>query len=444
MRTTYFISLIFLLSVPLLSQNEIQNYQPPKVINGSNLTLSFQSDFQTRQNALSEKDTHAYLHFSGDYRRWKLTNKINYAIGLNTGLGFEENKTSDPIYPDGNIDRKNYFANLYLSGGITCYFLKGKLYGGIFEDANVNFNSRYKPDGSARLFPSLGTGRIVNAAQVTDADNMEKALLENKIISNSIPLDVKKKLIEFLDRRNSGEFLSEYKDDNDIEFYSAIENLFLNSGVIKAPLGSRAVLKLFQVLTNHNFVYFPKYKGWMAQAELMYTTSNSSRDSTAKSYVNSVTLSGVYGLPLNNNLSLLGSVFAAFPVAYDHLGNYTNFSFHAPIFIAESNLLANNSSRKNLVPQEIYIYSFDKYKYKVSAMVEAFYNINNTAGVDLNMQYGLAKIIGDNTKSSFVANLSFIFNVLSKMGITASAYFTKSYSTKYNFSGGLGASYFIW
>jgi hypothetical protein len=368
---------------------------------------------------------------------------MNYAIGFNTGLGYEENKSSNPTNQEDVYERKYYSADIYLSGGVSYYFLKEKLYGGFFEDANANFNSHYKPGASAKLFPSLGTGLIINAAQVTDADNMEKSLLHDKIITNPLPADVKKKLVELLDKRNNSEFLSKYKDDNEIEFYSAIEKLLLESGIIKTPLGSRSVLKLFQVITNHNFVYFPKYKGWMAQAELMYQTSNSSRDSTAKSFINSVTLSGVYGLPVKNNLSLLGSVFASFPVAYDYLGNYTNFSFHAPIFIAESNLLINNSSRKNLVPKEIYINSYDKYKYKVSAMLEAFYNINSMAGIDFNMQYGLAKITGNNTKSSFVANLNFIFNVLSRMGITASAYFTKSYKTEYNFTAGIGMSYFL-
>ena len=99
--------------------------------------------------------------------------------------------------------------------------------------------------GSSTFWLSAGYGIILNAGRTAKTLNFEKILKRNGVITTLSP-PVKAKLTELFDKRNNKDYLSKYKDDNEIVFFKDIENLLLNEGIISKPLGAETVLRLYQ------------------------------------------------------------------------------------------------------------------------------------------------------------------------------------------------------
>ena len=429
----------------LFSQDEIKNYLPPEVIKGSDLNVSFNSSFSSsKSNYSGDKRTGGRLNFNGSYDCWKLTDRLNYAISALSNINFEKSNSTDVISNADISEERVYLSSSnYLRAGASYYFLKNKLYGGIFTKTSAYFGNKTKPYYNADFFPSIGFGKLVDAAEVTDADNFEKVLIKQKVISKPLSADVKKKLIELLDRRNNSEFYSKYKDDAEIEFYSQVERLLTDEGVISSPLSSRTTLKLFQTLSNSKFIFYPKYKGYQFQAEIDYTMDNGGFEAVQTEYFKSATLSAIYGLPINAKLSLLGTAFFTVPVKYNYLDDYDYYDFHSPISLVQYFQRPNYNNE--LVPFFEGSKGSESFSYKMSGAVDAFYNINSIAGANFHGQLNLAKLTGGagSALASYEIRAELDYNILSKMILELSVNYDKSFYSGYDFGGAFRINYII-
>ncbi len=325
-----FIALALILTPHFLfSQDDIKNYQPPALSKGSNLDLSLHTGFSSdKESATQNKFNNIDLDFTCNYVNWKLADKINYVLDASADVSFHQSNITETTESD---IRTTDYSQLHLNWGISYYFLRNKIYAGAFLKTQGSFQNYDSPFFSADVFPSIGYGKLINAAELTDESNFEKALIQQKLITKPLDPLVRKKLTELLDRRNNSEFTGKYHDDADIEFYSQVEKLLLDEGIINGPLSSRAVLKLFQTLSNSKFVFYPRFKGYQLQAELDYFENNSRQfDSIPVSYLKSATFSAIYGLPLSMKLSLLGSAFLTIPIHYNYLDFYNQYTFKFP------------------------------------------------------------------------------------------------------------------
>ena len=430
----------------LFSQNEIKNYEPPAVIKGSDLNVSFNSSFSSSKSIYSGiTQTGGHLDFIGNYDCWKLTDRLNYAVSVSSEMYFDKSNLTDVIIEADISDEQLYLSSSnYLSAGASYYFLKNKIYGGMFTHAIAYFANKTYPAYSADFFPSVGFGKLVDAAEVTDADNFEKVLIRQKVISKPLSAGVMKKLIELLDRRNNSEFYSKYKDDAEIEFYSQVERLLTNEGVINSPLGSRTTLKLFQTLSNPKFIFYPKYKGYQLQAELDYTMDNNSGyDAVQTEYIKSATFSAIYGLPINSKFSLLGSAFFTIPGKYNYLLEYDDYGFHSPISLVQYFQRPNYNNE--LVPFFEGSKETERFSYKMSGAFDAYYNINSVAGANFHGQLNLAKLTGSagNALASYEIRAELDYNILSKMILELSANYDKLFYSGYDFGGAFRINYII-
>jgi hypothetical protein len=430
----------------LFSQNEIKNYEPPEVTKGSDLNVSFNSSFSSFKSIYSgNTQTGGHLNFNGSYDCWKLTDRLNYAVNVSSEIYFDKSNSTEVII-DVDISEEQVYLNSsnYLRAGASYYFLKNKFYGGLFTQANAYFANKTNPSYYADFFPSVGFGKLVDAAEVTDADNFEKVLIKQKVISKPLSSGVKKKLIELLDRRNNSEFYSKYKDDAEIEFYSQVERLLTDEGVINSPLSSRTTLKLFQTLSNSKFIFYPKYKGYQIQAELDYTMDNNSGyDAVQTGYIKSATLSAIYGLPINAKLSLLGAAFFTVPVKYNYLNDYDYYTFHSPISLVQYFQRPNYDNE--LVPFFKGSKGSENFSYKMSGALDAYYNISSVAGANFHGQLNLAKFTGSasNALASYEIRAELDYNILSKMILELSANYDKSFYSGYDFGGAFRINYII-
>ena len=426
----------------LFSQNEIKNYEPPAVLKGTNLALSFNTSFSSVKESINlNKSTSGELDFTGNYVNWKLADKLNYVIDASADVNYHQSNTTEKTESD-IITSKH--SQLNLNAGISYYFLKNKIYGGAFIKSLGSFQNNVRPFFSSDIFPSIGCGKLVNAAELTDESNFEKVLLQEKLITKPLNQLVRKKLTELLDRRNNSEFTSKYHDDADIEFYAHVENLLIDEGIINGPLSSRTVLKLFQTLSNSKFVFYPRYKGYQFQAELDYNENNNRLvDTIPVSYLKSATFSAIYGLPLNMKLSLLGSAFLTIPVHYDYLDYYNQYTFNSPVTLYQYFQIPNY--KYNLKPSYFGYAAEERYSFQASGVLDAFYNISSLAGANFHSQLNVAKIINEanDLAASFEFGATFNYNILSKMYLSFTTNFERSFYSGYELNGSLRIYYNI-
>ena len=433
MKTSHFLA-AFLLSMFLTShfsfaQNEIEKYELPKLIEGSNLYVSNFTSFYSSNTNDSIKWNNMNVDLNSLYRKWRFTRRLNYSANLSAGFNYTRNGVKNSIQ---DTVFKYIYGGLNFEGGLSYYLLKDLLYAGTHLRSNERFSSRSKPFFSNSGYVYLGIGRLVNAGQVMYTKNFENILLDEKITSKKLPYNVFNKLTVLLDKRREDEFISKYKDDADIEFFSQVEKLLLDEGIISSPLGSRSTLKLFQSLTNFSFVYFPRYKGYSVQLELNYNNLKNEFEKEHNSQF--LNLSIVYGLPIGSKTALAFSCFAGYPIRNDSVYYYDYSFYNSPITIIEF-----------YVPYypETYYLETKKYDYLLGAKAIAYYNISAVAGIMGYINADFGKTSYSKNDYSITSVIDFRYNILSRLTADLHFQFIKEEQPRTVFSGGLSLDYTI-
>ncbi len=413
------------------SQNEVEKYKLPELIEGSNLVLSTSPFYSYEIYYDTVKTSRLVLGFGADFTKWRFTPKLDYSVHIRPNFNYSRAGYNEPS-EDTVINHTS--GNLNIEGGLSYYPLKFPAYAGVYLSTSSNYASTYKPSSYNDIYSYLGYGRLINAGQVIYAKNFENVLLDEKIISKKLGGRVLRKLTELFDKRFNREFSARFKEDADIEFFSQIENLLVDEKVINSSLNSRTVLKLFQALTNSSFVNFPRYRGFLAQAELSYNNIHYNFDSEYSDILTMV-LSGLYGLPLGLKTNLVFTFYTALPLN-DRSKEPGYFEiFHSPITL-----------RENFYPYPLLNNDLDKsieYDYYTGGKITGFYNLSATVGVSgfFNVNYGKTK--GGEGKYTIFSLVNLRYNILSKLYLNAYVQFRRGYSTRTRFSSGIDFSYIL-
>lgn len=431
-----FITITHIICLNLFSQNPVEEYEPPKVIEGSNLLVI------SNPNAVISREGYEQTIFFRKfdfnlgirYNKWRFTKKLDYALSSKLTMYYEHLAISG----DEGINIKQTLLSFNLHGGIT-YYLTNKMFIGTYVNNRNGISNNQKPRFILDAYPYAGFGRIEDAFVVNEVTNFENVLLKESYIDKKLDKKTRAIINNLLDKRNGKEFYSKYKDDFDIAFFEELEEILLNKKIINKPLNARVTLKLLQTLYNNNFILFPLYKGYLLQIETENTIANTDENNKNPK---SLTLSGVYGLPYGNFTSLLFSGHLMFPFDKNNDDVYYIPTIHSPLFIRS---LYQNTSNLNLIIPE-YSYNYDhKYDYKLSARMHLFHYINSTAGFTCGLEYNLGKIQNQENSfnHNFHINTALIFNILNKFNLTTSIDFTHLRKSRYFFSAYSSFSYFI-
>lgn len=434
------IVLIFIFYCGLFAQDEIKNYKPPKVMKGSRLELHAISYFTQSDDRYSVIDNYDYSkRFSSgatfDYTRWKYSDKLNYIINFSPEISYSFHKY---------IYSTNQNLSLYtsLEGGINYYLKRNIFYAGVNGSGSCSFRSSSKPSFSSYLGPNIGIGKIINASQTERTYNLEKLLKNEEIISGNLPYNIKVKLTQLFDRRNNREFYYKFKDDDEINFYSDVEKLLNDEGIIKGPLGARTVLKIFQMLTNDKFLYYPKYKGYQVQL-LLYAPFIS------KFSVNpyQLILSEIYGLPFNYKTSMV--LYGSFSKT---LHNDTALDLSSYRGIRNIFFLSSDANKKEkFVPTFPGEYYIDHYRfipdYAIRGSVTLFHNFSEFFGLRAIVWATYDKTTDTLSRNNYLSQAVILdYAVLSKMILTASISSYQNFlnkKVKYSFNAEIGVNYII-
>ncbi len=428
---TFFISAFVLSSQ---SQEKIKEYEPPKVIEGSNLTLYAEPylRYSNRDLAIDESKLTYYMYVSSEYTKWRFSERTDYSLraSLNTSL-FKG--------PQSDIYGIETSAQMYLKGGISYYLSKNKLFAGIYSDVIAQFQKGRYPAESISLYPNIGFGKITDAIVVNEASNFENVLKDEKYINK--PFDKKTRMLlnSLLDKRNGNVFSSIFKDDAEIEFFTELEKILLEEKIIDKPLNARATMKLFQTLYDGKFILFPQYKGYQFQAELGYQNSNYM--DTLK-YPLTLSLNAVYGIPLSSKTSVLFSVHYVFPVNNNYNTDFYRINMHSPIFIRSDFL---NISYNNFLNSGSFSISRNLYDYKYSAGFYIFHYLNRIAGIYGDIQYDAGKQKAAESGTNYVlrANGNLVFNIINKLRLATGVGYYYNDKKEYYFTFNSGISYYI-
>ncbi len=238
-------SLVNLHSV--LAQNEIEKYKQPDTIKGSNLIFSASPFYSNTVYNDTDKSNNFSINMSVEFTKWRFTPNLDYSVRISPGFNYSRYGGSSGIVTDNVYDNSRGYSLIQGSAGY--YPFRKPVYGGSYFISQANFSNHNKPESHNELSIFFGYGKLINGGQIVYAKNFEKVLRTEGVISRKLNNYVFSKLTELLDKRYNREFTSKYKDDADIEFFSQIEQLLMDEGVIKSPLSSRTTLKLFQALT---------------------------------------------------------------------------------------------------------------------------------------------------------------------------------------------------
>ncbi len=437
---TFIVFIIIFNCSALFSQDEIKNYRPPKVMKGSDLQL-----FMYNQ---SEGDNDSKRFSSGlglGYTRWKYSDRLNYIISFRMSGSYQAFKNS---YFGDETDS---YSSLYnrIEGGVNYYFKKNIFYAGFNGATYIEFRSRSKPYSSNYLGPNIGIGKIVNASQVARTQNFEKVLRKEKINVDNLPYSVKIKLTELFDRRNNREFYFKFKDDDEINFFTEVENLLKDERIIISSLNARTILKLFQLLTNNKFLYYPKYKGYQFQTMLYFPLVVKKVSDNPYQII----FSGVYGLPLNYKTSFV--LYGFFSKTFDNENGAYN-SYH-------------NYNVRNIFPLSLNTNQYEKYApyfpgennfeevfetpdYSLGGSVTGFHNFTEFFGLrgEVSGRYSsYNRYRGVDTsynQNSLNENINLDYAILSRLILSASISSHQSFINKkirYRFSAEVGINYTV-
>lgn len=309
-KTIFIILLVSAASADLFSQKDANEYEPPEVVKGSNLFISaYPYISASKGNSVSpESVVNYYVDLGASYKKWRYSRSLDYILRV-SAYGFI-NKNESNLLTD--LTETNHYSrfSFNLLGNASRYIIKDKLYTGLYAKSNNFFSSEEKPSIYLSLNPNIGYGRVVDAYVVNQSRNIEDVLIREGFTSSGLSRKVNRMLNNLLDKRDMGEFFSKYHDDDEVEFFTNLEKLLLDEKVIDRPLNARATMKIYQSLHNQKFILFPLLKGWNIQGELGYTYGNTTPDTAH--YPVTLTISGLYGIPLNRKASLLFSSAFAF------------------------------------------------------------------------------------------------------------------------------------
>ena len=434
---------VITISANIFSQDDIQEYKPPKLMKGFNLTLETSPSFASYLNNDQYKQNTFIADMNATVNQWRFTDNFLYAaaVSISGAASKKYYSTIDEVYNPG---WGSYF-DFRFSGGASYYPFKD-FYANLYINSDNMFQSRRFPYFPFEIYPGIGYGRMFDVSRVNQMQNFESALEDEKIINSPLKKSTRKKLTELLDKRQDRDFLSMFKDDGDIEFFARVEDLFKDEGVIQGNLSSRAVLRMYQALTNNSYVYFPVFKGFQVQAETkVYSKYNYNYNGSIKEYCiylfNAYILSGIYGLPVNRKLSFLGSAYTVIPVFEKFLQDGENFEFNSPITLAERNSLNYDNFRAISQTNNNYGESFTKMD--VGLSLQGFYSISRFCGLasDIYTEYLLRDYEGDEITGG--AGASFVFNILNHLKMKINFDISSTKNTKYRYTFSSDVTYYV-
>ncbi len=430
--------LIFFISTLLQSsqsQEKIKEYEPPKVIEGSNLTLYSSPNMQlakSKQNGSNKPILGYYIDLSSYYTRWRFTERTDYTIktSVNSMLYKSTHNIGEQYYSAAGFDFK---------AGISNYLLKDKFYIGAYTHTSAKFDKYSKPWFSSTIYPYIGFGRIMDAFIVNETSNFENVLKDEKFISKSFDKKTRTLLNSLLDKRNGSVFSSIYKNDAEIEFFTELEKILLEEKIIDKPLNARVTMKLAQTLYDNNFILFPLYKGYQLQAEYKYTLENS--DDSLK-LPQTLSLNSVYGLPLNNKTAVLFTANIVFPLNSNFSEDFYAFNMHSPLFLRSEFEQIDNF---NTIEPRTYGGYRSIHSYKFYSSAHVFHYITPSIGLSGRIEYSAAhrKAPDNYTDYYFLASSGLTFNVINKIRLFSGVTFYYTDSKEFNMNFGNSISYYI-
>lgn len=428
---------LFTISI-LFSKEKAKEYELPDVIEGLNLNVLVNPYLSISKESTDTavNEINYSFYFSSSVSKWKFTPRYNYVFKAHTQS--EVYKSSGDGIVSRSLpktgDEKFTYTSFSLSYEAAAdYFFANKFYLGAYNNSYMFTSNRLTPGFSTSFYPYLGYGEIVNAFVINEVSNIEEVLKKEKYVTDNFNKKNRMLLNLLLDKRNSGEFSSKYKNDSEIEFFTELEKLLLKEKIINKPLGARATMKIYQTLTNGNFILFPVFKGWQINSELELLYLNDKNDTNY--YPRAVTLSGIYGLPVSNKSSILLSAAVAFPTNSNYnYGNY-DFEIHSPVILRTKTQY--NSFNQVLLPEYWFFNYWNPYDYKIFGKVNYFHNFTSTVGFSTSLNFVTGKRKQEDyydTKLSGEVILK--YNIINKLTIESSLYFRTL--DKYDYSVSFG------
>ncbi len=425
---------LFFYAVLLNSQERINEYEVPAVIEGNNLSLYISPDFRLSKYTEPEAETkYSYnLDLSANYTRWRFTKSTDYTVSA---------IYSTYLYKPSNVYEYSFYSHVGTSfkGGISHYLTKDKFFAGAYSRLSAEFSNHSEPHFGGEFYPYIGFGRITDAFIVNETSNFENVLTEEKYIKKKFDKKTRSLLNSILDKRNGKEFLSLYRNDAEIEFFTELENILLKEEIIDKPLNARVTMKLYQTLYDRTFILFPIFKGYQFQAELGYHLANNS-DTVV--YPKTITLNAAFGLPLNNKTGLLFSGRCAFPLNRNFTEDFFDFDMHSPIFLRSEYQQIRNIYDLQSVYYNIY---GDLYDFKFACNVNLYHYINPVVGLTGRIEYVAAKRRSpDNyTDYSIYSGANLVLNIINKFRLNSGVDMFYTDEKEYHLSFSSSISYYV-
>lgn len=405
----------------IFSQKLADEYQQPPVIDGMSWTITGHPylSYTKYSDDSTEDKTYYNIMFGTGFTKWRYSQKVNYFLQANA-YG-EISKVNDELYNRTQSKDINSSASILEEVGFN-YYLNNLLYAGLHYKGAQHFADFTTPLIRGSLSPGIGIGRIVDAYVVNEAVNIENVLKKEGYIKSSFNKRARLLTNHLLDKRNENEFLTKYKDDNEIEFFTQLEKLLFDEKVIDRPLNARTTMKIYQTLNNNSFVLFPVYKGWQFNAELELKHSNTIDDTTTQPIA--LNLSGVLGLPLNNRSSFLLSAALAFPINKNYSNSNYRFENHSPVILRT---LQREYYNNNYITSESFYFSnYYNIIYSLKAFGQAyfFHNFNPTVGLSAGGIITAGKWRNQNCYNlKLRGDVNINYSVLNKLYIKSGIYF---------------------
>jgi hypothetical protein len=427
-KTTLLCLVIFFAANTLYPQNLLYTYKSPVLSEGKRLIISGNPLF--KYNAANSKNSSFSFNIDGYFNYWKFNPKQIIGGYADVFVNTSENKINDT-----STSNSSYGSTVY--GGISRYFIPGKIYGSgsVGADYYKEKTGTTNNDAEYPVYAWLGAGygSILNLQRLIITEDFQKYLLRSKVTEKALTYDGMQRLSNLLDLRINGEFEAKYKDNAEIEFFSRLEALLLNEGVLKNSLTASATMKLYQMLTNTSYIYYPKYTGYQFQAELQYQLSTGKKDvKTSEHYL---TFSGVYGKTLSFKTQLITSAFLAFSLNNAASGYGPGF-FHYLNFIPGRTRLDFYTQRFGT---GLYGGHFTPAKnISFGLRGDVFHTINSLAGIRAYAEFISLKPSEGDGNNKFEIGIRADYNILSKLTLYGQTRFTKytKLDAGYNIEGG--------
>lgn len=255
MKTKWFFLFMFTFAFSNIStsQTDIQNYKLPVESKGTKVTFDLSGNYYRYYTSTDNWYRNGNLQGSLNLSAWKNKDRFDYGVyGTGSGsLEYRENKYNDTMRT--SLERYGNMHGELL--GTADYYLKREKYyvsfsydyffqGNYLNQATpfVESDAGLSYTQNQYLWFSVGYGKILNASRVIHADNFETVLRKLKVINTPLTQTAKAKLTSLLDKRNNGDYLSKYKDDNDAMFFKDVEKVLNEDNVIDGKLGAEATM----------------------------------------------------------------------------------------------------------------------------------------------------------------------------------------------------------